>query len=159
VGLIAAVRCEMIAHLTLLIRDSRGQFMSAQLILDNDFASLWLHPDTKIVHHQFKKYIHGTQFREVLNSGYDLLVKHRCTKWLSDDSNNGAVTPEDEKWSQNEWFPRVLKAGWKHWAVLPPTKIVGQMNIKRFAETYGKRGLNAQIFTDLDTAMAWLVAL
>jgi hypothetical protein len=132
--------------------------MSFQTIIDNEFASLWLHTDTNIIHHKFKKYIHGAPFREILNGGYDLMLKHRCTKWLSDDSSNGAVSSEDESWSKNEWFPLMMKAGWKHWAVLPPTKIVGQMNIKRFAETYGKLGLNAKIFTDSTEAMNWLVA-
>lgn len=133
--------------------------MALKTIIDNEYASLWLHTDTNIIHHQFKKYIHGPPFREILNGGYDLMLKYHCTKWLSDDSNNGAVASDDEKWSQSEWFPRMMKAGWKHWAVLPPTKIVGQMNIHRFAETYGNLGLNARIFPNEADALKWLVEL
>jgi hypothetical protein len=132
--------------------------MSLETIIENEFASLWRHSDTNIIHHQFKKYIHGPAFREILTAGHALMLKHHCTKWLSDDSNNGAVAPDDEKWSQNEWFPSMMKAGWKHWAVLPPAKVVGQMNIKRFAATYGKLGLNARIFTDHSDAIDWLIA-
>ena len=131
--------------------------MSPKVITDTEFATLWLHADTNVIHHQFKKYIHGPPFREVLEAGLVLMVNQHCTKWLSDDSNNGAITPEDEKWSQNDWFPRMMKAGWKHWAVLPPTKVVGQMNIKRFADTYRKLGLNARIFTNETEALTWLV--
>ena len=133
--------------------------MPLQVIIDNEFASLWLHTETNIIHHQFKKYIHGQQFRDILLAGHELMLKHHCTKWLSDDSNNGAIATDDEKWSQNEWFPQMMKAGWKHWAVLPPTKVVGQMNIKRFAETYKKLGLNARIFTSQPEALTWLVGL
>ena len=138
---------------------AEGKYMSLQVVIENEYANLWLHTDTNIVHHQFKKYIHGAPFRAILDGGYELMLKHHCTKWLSDDSSNGAVTPDDEKWSQGDWFPRMMKAGWKHWAVLPPTKIVGQMNIKRFADTYSKLGLNAKIFTDHAEALKWLVGL
>ena len=133
--------------------------MPVQTIIDNEYATLWLHTDTNIIHHQFKKFIHGQPFRDILEGGYEQMLKRRCTKWLSDDSNNGAVTPDDEKWSQTNWFPRMMKAGWQHWAVLPPTKMVGQMNIKRFADTYRKLGLNARIFTDKDEALTWLISL
>lgn len=33
--------------------------MAKELIMENDSAVLWYHPESKIVHHQIKKYVHG----------------------------------------------------------------------------------------------------
>ena len=96
--------------------------MSKNTIVDNDFATLWFHPEKKIVHHHFKQYIHGTEFRSVLTRGYELMVEHQASKWLSDDRNNGAL-PADDGMATTDWTPKVVAAGWKHWAIVLPAKI------------------------------------
>lgn len=130
--------------------------MPRMTLIENEFASLWVHPEAGIVHHQFKRFIHGAAFREVLTKGCDALVQHKCTKWLSDDSGNSALGAEDEKWAQSEWFPAVKAGGWKHWAIVLPAKLVGQMNMKRFCEMYKGLGINANVFSSSAEAMAWL---
>lgn len=130
--------------------------MPAQVIIDKDSATLWHYPETKTIHHQIKKFIHGDELRNLLMTGAETLAKTGATKWLSDDRNNGALSREDEQWCKEVWFPKALKAGWKHWAIVQPEKVVGQLNIKRFKETYAQAGINADIFSDLDQAKAWL---
>jgi hypothetical protein len=56
----------------------------------------------------------------------------------------------------NTWSPRVLKAGWKQWAVVLPQKVLGQMNMQRFIDMYKERGLEVRAFTDPAPALAWL---
>jgi len=133
--------------------------MTSVVLLDNEHATLWFHEESKIVHHHIKKWVSGNDFRSILDKGYECFVKNNALKWLSDDRNNGALKPDDEEWATKTWFPRVLKAGWKHWAVVQPAKLVGQMNIKRFTETFAKAGVNAQLFTDPDVAKKWLEGL
>jgi hypothetical protein len=132
--------------------------MPTQIILDNDDATLWYHPEPKIVHHRLKRYVYGSALHAVLELGAKTLESHRATKWLSDDRNNGALSPADEIWGKDIWFPRVLRAGWKHWAIVQPEKVVGQLNMKRFKETYAKSGLNVQMFSDPELAEKWLVS-
>lgn len=132
--------------------------MPSQVILDTDDATVWYHSETKTVHHFMKRYIYGKALHDVLEKGAEIIEQHHATKWLSDDRNNGALSPEDEKWGKEVWFPRVLKAGWKHWAIVQPAKIVGQLNIKRFKETYAQAGVNAAIFSDLKEAETWLAS-
>jgi hypothetical protein len=130
--------------------------MPVNTLVDNEFATLWCDPDKKIIHHKIKKWAFGTNLRNILDKGCDALKANSCTKWLSDDRLNGVLKPDDEEWARNNWFPRTLKAGWKHWAVVLPEKVVGQMNMKRFTEDYSKAGINAMLFSDSDSAMKWL---
>jgi hypothetical protein len=132
--------------------------MAAVVILDNEDATLWYHAGGKTIHHYVKRFIHGEPLRTVLEQGAVAMAKYRAIRWLSDDRNNGALTPEDEKWGREVWFPTALKAGWKHWAIVQPAKVVGQLNMKRFKETYAQAGINAQMFSDPDEAMTWLLS-
>jgi hypothetical protein len=84
------------------------------------------------------------------------LEKEHSKKWLSDDRNCGALSPDDEVWTKDIGFPRVRRAGWKQWAIVKPDKAVSVFNIQRFKELYIKQGLNVQFFTDLEEARTWL---
>jgi hypothetical protein len=130
--------------------------MSDIKIIDNEFASLVYHPETKIVHHTFHKPIGGSKFREVLNSGAETLKKYGAMKWLSDDRGNSALSPEDTEWSKTDWFPRSFQAGWKYWALVVPEDILARMNLKEFVDSYVEQGLCVMVFSKPEDAMKWL---
>src|SRR5689334_16804117 len=107
--------------------------MSQTTIVETDYATLWYHPEKKIIHHKFHKFIHGPEFRAVLDKGVDIMKQNGAAKWLSDDRNNSTLTQEDGAWAQTDWSVRVIDAGWKFWAIVMPEKVIGQINMKRFA--------------------------
>lgn len=127
-----------------------------QKVLDNEFVTITVYPEKKIVHHQFHKFIYGDAFRNAMMSAADAFVKNNCTKWLSDDRGNSAVKSEDLAWAKQNWEPKVLKAGWKHWALVLPEKVVGQLSMKQIIADYNALGLNVKTFTDPQSAMGWL---
>ncbi len=124
--------------------------------LDNEYVSVSIDTDKRLVSHVFKKFIYGDAFREALSTGAALMEKHKATKWLSDDRNNAALPKPDMDWSMTQWFPRVKKAGWKHWALVLPKMVIGQMNMKAFVDTYGKQGLEVRVFDNPDEAKTWI---
>ncbi len=130
--------------------------MTAQTILDNDYATLWYHPESKIVHHKFHKFIYGENFRSVLNRGLEIFEQHGAQKWLSDDRLNSALPKEDGIWALTDWNVRVIAAGWKYWAIVLPDKILGQTNMNQFMKEYIDKGLVVQVFEDADEALEWL---
>ena len=70
-----------------------GQDMAASVVLDNEYATLWFHEDSKIVHHKFKKYIHGEMLRQLLTKGYETLKQKNAKRWLSDDRGGYLFDP------------------------------------------------------------------
>ena len=130
--------------------------MSEITIIQNEYATLVYHPDTKIVHHTFHKPISGQNFREVLNTGAKTLEKYKASKWLSDDRGNSALSPEDTEWSKTDWFPRAVKAGWKYWALVVPEDTLARMNLKEFVDSYFEQGLRIGVFSEPEEAMKWL---
>jgi hypothetical protein len=85
------------------------------------------------------------------------MEKYGAQKWLSDDRKNSALTKEDQEWSDVHWRPRVIKAGYKHWAIVLPEKLIGELNLKRIIrEKYAGTGVTVQLFNDPEEAMKWL---
>ncbi len=132
--------------------------MSETTVIQNDSATLWWDEPNGIVHHAFHRFIHGADFRQIMEAGAELMEKHKATKWLSDDRANGALPKADSEWAQGVWFPRVMRAGWKYWALVQPETLIGQMNMKRFTTDYAERGLTVRVFSELEPARAWLEA-
>ena len=130
--------------------------MAAVVIVDNPFATLWYHPEKRIVHHRIHQFISGKAFRDLLLTGTDVLTKNQATKWLSDDRMNAVLRPEDVEWSHEHWFPQTALAGWKWWAIVQPEKTVGQVTMKNLAATYGQYGITSKAFTDPNDALWWL---
>jgi len=126
-------------------------------IIDNRHVRLVYHPDAGIIHHEFRMRTRGEALREVLNRGLEAMEQYRATKWLSDDRRNSALPAADTAWGQEVWFPRAQAAGWKHWGVVLPENLVGQMNIKKFIES--DVGINVRVFTDPDDGLRWLEGL
>ena len=127
-------------------------------ILENEYATLVVYPEKKIVHHTIHKFIFGEPFRNLMTKGADVYIEQGCTKWLSDDRKNSALSEEDIQWGQENWENRILDAGWKYWALVMPEKVIGQMNMKRIADRYDGMGVTVQVFSDPDEAMSWLEA-
>jgi hypothetical protein len=131
--------------------------MSETIIVDNEYVTLWYHPEHKVIHHQFHKFTYGEPLREAFTEGAKLMEKYGAKKWLSDDRKNSALTKEDMEWADTVWRPRVIKAGYKYWAIVLPEKIVGQMNLKQIIkQKYANLGITVELFNGPDEAMQWL---
>jgi hypothetical protein len=132
--------------------------MEKILVFDGSLISVWAFPRKRLIHHQMKTYCYGGEFREALIKGVEALELHKATKWLSDNRATGPLPPDDERWAVTHWFPRTKAAGWKHWAMVQPPKILAQLNLTRIVMRYAGLGINARVFGDLDEAMTWLDA-
>jgi hypothetical protein len=133
--------------------------MPTILAMDNEYCTVRIETEKRMVSHVFKKYIYGDSFRQALSSGAELMEKHKAIKWLSDDRNNAALPKADMDWATGTWFPRVKKAGWKHWAVVLPKMVIGQMNMQAFIDMYAKQGVEVRVFDNPDDARAWIEPL
>lgn len=128
-------------------------------IIDDEVRCLYFHAESKVVHHKIRSAIRGKDFRDLLSRGAECMEKNHAVKWLSDDRDSVVIAPEDNAWGDVVWAPRVVKAGFKYWAIVVPTDAVGSMQMRRLATEYRKRGVTVEVFSDLDTALGWLESL
>jgi hypothetical protein len=133
--------------------------MNRIAVVDNSRIAVWVYPDRRMIHHRMKAFCFGNDFREALTRGTEAMQRHGATKWLSDDRANGALPPDDGVWATEVWFTQTKAAGWKHWAIVLPTKILGQSSLARYAKLYAEMGITTRMFADPNEAMRWLEAL
>jgi len=133
--------------------------MEKETIVENENMTLWYYPDTNIIHHEFHQYTKGQTLRDGLSAGAEIMEKKKAQKWLSDDRKNTVIGEDDMEWTANVWRKRVIKAGWKYWALVLPEKAIGQLNMRRIIKEYADTGVTVQIFSNADEAMQWLEAL
>lgn len=131
--------------------------MTTVTIIENEYATLLYHEDTKVVHHTFHQPLKGTNhFREVLNKGAEVLEHYGAKKWLSDDRKNEALSPEDGEFGTKDWLPRVAKLGWKYWAMVVPESIAARLDMKYYIDYTYSHGIRVMVFTNPEEAMDWL---
>ncbi len=133
--------------------------MATNMIIDNQHALLEFDPTTKIIHHKLYQTIDSETLRSVLMSGVDLLKSHHATKWLSDNRDINAHSPEDTEWINNQWLPAAVAAGWKYWALVVPDDFMARVNMTEFVDSFYAKGIRIMVFTDLDKAEQWLQKL
>ena len=136
--------------------NKKEQRMAETELINNENMALWYDPVSKYIHHKIKKSLPKGAFEELLSTGAGYLEKHGMKKWLSDDSNVVAITKEDSEFGDNVWAPRVIKAGFKYWAVVMPTSAMGSLQINRFVKEYRERGVTVEVFNSVDDARKWL---
>ncbi len=129
---------------------------TTQTIIDTEYVTLKCYPEHKLARHEFHKFIHGEEFRNVLRTGLDIIKQYGITKWLSDDRNNSALPTEDLHWSMEYWLPHAFNLGWRYWAIIMPDKIAGQLSMNRLLKMVIDKGMVIQVFEDADEAMQWL---
>jgi hypothetical protein len=130
--------------------------MEKELILENEYVSLWFYPEDKIVHHQLHKFIFGDHYKDFFTKGADVFEENGCVKWLSDDTHSSALRQEDIDWGMVNWVPRMIKAGWKYWALVMPNKAVAKMNHRELIEHFKEQGVTVEIVSNTQEGLAWL---
>jgi len=129
-----------------------------QTVLESDSVVLWYYPELKIVHHRMISAPASEQFRELLTRGAEVAERYGAPKWLSDDRGNVVLRDFDEKWSDREWLPRMLRAGFKYWAIVLPDAAIGKLNMRRLAADHARRGIVSSAHVTPEAAFKWLRA-
>jgi hypothetical protein len=128
-----------------------------KLILQTESVTLWYYPQLKLVHHRMLKPPDSAAFRDLLTKGAEVAEHFKAPKWLSDDRGNTVVREPDADWAEREWLPRVLRAGFKYWAIVLPTAAIGKLNMRRLATEHLQKGLTSAVMDTPEEAFEWLL--
>jgi len=101
-------------------------------------------------------------YRATLDRSLQLVKKHSASRWLAIMiESSGVISPEDTEWLQKDWFPRLIGAGGRRFAVVLPPKGLAALQLNRIKRDIDsdKADPNAfanQYFDDVSIARAWL---
>jgi hypothetical protein len=120
------------------------------------YLTIFWDAEINAVRMEWKEFVDGPSFRTGLDAGLALIVEKRSGKWLADLRRLGPVTLEDQRWSNEEWFPRAIGAGLRYMALVSPRKVVAQMSVRTIMSKVMDRNLTTAHFDDIEEARNWL---
>lgn len=105
---------------------------------------------------EWKGFVCGADFRDAVNKGLELLVEKRGAKWMADLTHMGVIAQEDQKWADEDWFPRAAGAGLRFMAMVRPERVLAQMSVRRATSKVGEFEIETDYFSSPDLAKQWL---
>lgn len=133
--------------------------MSKTTVFDSDSMPILYYQDKKILVQETLKFTTTEERRMALEKGLEVIERDRVSKWLTNNKSGSAIPQEDIDWGINEWFPRAIKAGLKHWAVILPEKAVGKLSGKKMVDALIAQGIKVKTFETEEDAVTWLDGL
>lgn len=110
--------------------------MDTEVIYDSPYATLWYHPESKIIHHKIYKFSKAEEFLTFINLASNTLAEKGAKKWLSDDQSVLLVEKEGDTLNTEKWSKKTIEAGWKYWAIVKPKHVISQINMEKMVKYY-----------------------
>jgi len=123
---------------------------------DFDFLNIQWDETTKSVVMTWKKFAQGDNFRNGLDEGVNLIQQKKASNWLADLRDLGTVTQDDQKWSNEDWYPRALIAGVRFMAIIMPKSFITTLSVKNILTKVQDIDVETQYFDNVDAARKWL---
>ena len=94
-----------------------------------------------------------TEMRKALETTVEFAQNYQCTTWIGDLRTLMLLTGDDERWSLQEWLPRLKNAGIRNVALVPPTTVLGTLFFDSLIQQ--TQGLNIRKLASLEEAHVW----
>ena len=124
--------------------------------LDEDYLKISYDEDAACVIMQWKSFATSEEFRYGLNEGLKLIQQKNASNWLADLRKMEAIDPEDEQWSNENWFPRALQTGINRMALVPSEDVFNSISVENIMNSVAGTGLVTHYFKEADEAKSWL---
>ena len=105
---------------------------------------------------RWKGFISGEDYRNALDKAAELFKEKGIGKWIANLSEMEPITDEDQKWANEDWFPRALQAGLKRLAIIVGADVFNQMSVEQIMNNVESLDLTTQYFDSEEKAKAWL---
>ncbi len=126
------------------------------IYFDEPFLTIHWDETIKCVIMQWKGFAQSNQLRTGLNKGLELIKQKKATYWLADLRNLKVISLEDQKWSNEDWFPRALATELRRMAIVEASSAVTQLGVKNIMSRVNGQDLEVHYFSDVEQAKQWL---
>jgi hypothetical protein len=119
-------------------------------------ASVRWDEDGQFVLVEWQGWANATEFAELLEAEIAALRKHYCTRILADCRRQKVLNPADQDRANKEWLPRALAVGLKRFAVVVPSSVLAEVNLKASLGKVPATALEVAYFATPEDARNWL---
>jgi hypothetical protein len=119
-------------------------------------ASVRWDDSTQLVVVEWEGWANSTEFAALLDAEVRALQQHGGSALLADCRRQKVIKPEDQLLADTVWLPRALAAGLKRFAVVLPTSVLAEMNIREALSRIPQSAIQVAYFATIEDAKTWL---
>ncbi len=123
---------------------------------DNSVAAISVNQNDGVVEVQWKQPPTSSEFREVLSKGVEFISENKFTKWIGDVRELGAILDEDQKWSNEMWFPKAIEAGVNKIAIVISDDVFNQLSVEEIMSKVDTLNVTSHYFSSKEEALQWV---
>jgi len=119
-------------------------------------ASVRWDKDGQLVLVEWQGWANSTEFSELLEAEITALKTHHGSRVLADCRRQKVLSPADQERANQAWLPRALAAGLKRFAVVVPSSVLAEENLKSSLDSVPSAVLDVAYFATPEQARDWL---
>ncbi len=126
------------------------------IYFDSSYLAIEFNETLPIVLMRWKTITTSNELHSGLEKGLQLIKEKNLNLWFADVQKLGAISEDDQLWSNEEWFPRAIAGGIKRMAIIVSSDIFNQMTGEEIMSNVPQIGFTSQFFKDETSALNWL---
>ncbi len=123
---------------------------------DTPWCKIYYHVESHTVVLEWHGFASEENFRAACDASLALLEAKQTSKMLANNKDAKVVSPANQKWLNEEWFPKAYRAGYRTSAVVVSTNIFNEMTVKNIVNQMDAGKFTVQFFQEETQAFAWL---
>lgn len=100
--------------------------------------------------------VSSSEFRAILNNLVRALELKKSSMIIADARRMATISPEDQEWLYNDWFPRAFKAGFRYQGLVMAKDSYNEMAVKQISYKYDDLVITTHYFATIDEALRWI---
>lgn len=100
--------------------------------------------------------VDSAEFRTILNALVKALRQTSSNTILADARRMFPITPEDQDWILNDWYPRAVNAGFQYQGLVLAPESYNDLAVKQISNQYENHVVTTHYFTTVNEALSWI---
>ena len=128
-------------------------------IFDKPFLIITHDDEHKLIHLRWKQLATSEEFRGALNYALSVVMEKKVERWLANLRDMSIIREADRKWTNDEWFPKLVKTKLRKLAIVNSLDYLNQSSVTKIMTHAGNIiNFETNYFTDVNAAKEWLLS-
>ena len=127
------------------------------LLMEQEHISMHVRPSEHLMLQTWRGYVPSAEFRSIMNEALVHAERLDVRRWFNDLREMEAILQKDEKWTMEDWFPRLARTNVAR--ILMSADYFNQMSVDRIMNVgTALMPLAVGYFGDAEEARSWLLS-
>ncbi len=128
-----------------------------EIIFSSVECDIFYNNDLHIVQTFWKGvYVSDEPFRKILDEIVIALELKKASIIIADAREMYVISPNDQEWILNSWYPRAVKAGFRYQGLILNKDTFSELTVKTISNQYDASTVTTQYFSSPSEALEWV---